>query len=133
MKELVGQYGRGANLSPKAITLLNQSKQRINLNLKNLEELGALQKPDLEILGQMLPDPLSAKAVYLGPDETKKQFTDFLGYIEGRTDDVAYSRGYEKAGVKPREETIPEGGNVTPQDDIKARALQKLKERGVFQ
>lgn len=33
----------------------------------------------------------------------------------------------------PKEETIPEGGNITPQDDIKARALQKLKERGVIQ
>lgn len=33
----------------------------------------------------------------------------------------------------PKEETIPEGGNVAPQDDIKARALQKLKERGVIQ
>lgn len=90
---------------------LGQKEAQIQLQMKTLEDLGALQAPDIEILARMMgspvmkregidnfiPLPLAAIHPYKAfttRDRSKSRVSDFRNYLDGRIDSVLKTRGY---------------------------------------
>jgi len=73
------------------------------LELKNLEELGVLAGPDLDLLQSMLGDPLSLKQFFIkgGTEGVKKQLNNLLQSIRDRKTPI-----YKELGMKEPEGTI---------------------------
>lgn len=73
------------------------------LELKNLEELGVLAGPDLDLLQSMLGDPLSFKQFFVkgGTEGVKKQLNNLLKSIQDRKTPI-----YKELGMEEPEGTI---------------------------
>jgi len=73
------------------------------LELKNLEELGVLAGPDLDLLQSMLGDPLSFKQFFVkgGTEGVKKQLNNLLTSIQDRKTPI-----YKELGMEEPEGTI---------------------------
>jgi hypothetical protein len=97
--KLVGQYEalvtkHGWEPSPsKAGKLIRQKKAQIDLQAKNLEELGALQEADRAILGDMLGDPVNANP-WNAQETALAQIQDYKGYLRDRYKTALSTRGY---------------------------------------
>jgi hypothetical protein len=73
------------------------------LELKNLEELGVLAGPDLDLLQSMLGDPLSFEQFFVkgGTEGVKKQLNNLLKSIQDRKTPI-----YKELGMEEPEGTI---------------------------
>lgn len=73
------------------------------LELKNLEELGVLAGPDLDLLQSMLGDPLSLRQFFIkgGTEGVKKQLNNLLQSIRDRKTPI-----YKELGMEEPEGTI---------------------------
>ncbi len=62
-------------------TELQTAYRGLQLEMKNLAQLGALSATDLEILDQMIVDPTSSKAQYLGQEGLDKNVSALRDYL----------------------------------------------------
>ena len=114
-KKLVEKHG-SETFGGSASNKMSQRLKIIQLNAKNLEELGALQAPDIEILEKMLPDATD----FLGSFNPyrKENVLDGLKiyeeYIDDRLNKTAETRGYTpKAETKQSLKKSKGGWSIT--------------------
>lgn len=114
-ENLVKEYGYEPSYT-KGGKLIRQKKAQIDLQAKNLEELGALQEADRAILGDMLGDPTGLTNPYNAQDIALTQIQDYKKYINDRYNTALSTRGYQESDA-----------GITPQ-----KALEELRKRGAL-
>lgn len=97
---LVDKYGYEAKGSKDA-KMIDQKIAQISLQMKNLEELGALQEADRAILNDMIGTPVRGFFSQINPYEritakgtALKQLADFTDYLNDRFNNTLSTRGY---------------------------------------
>lgn len=73
--------------------LIDQKKAQIDLQAKNLEDLGALQEADRAILSDMLGSPVNGNPLN-AKDISMTQIKDYKKYLEDRLNSTLETRGY---------------------------------------
>lgn len=94
-----------------------QTRDYINLQLKELEKLGALAGPDIEILTKVVPDPTAWKT-----SRYEEQSRNFKTLLDDKINSRAKARGAVFTGAtfaNPKEESVA--------NDPRAQAIQWLK------
>lgn len=108
---MIDKYGAETKGSPEAI-LMDQKQAQINMQLKNLEDLGALQAPDIEILRDMVGSSVKPNTMFMGnlahlprkfihpttKTTAKRQMVEFKKYMEQRFNATLSTRGYVAKG-----------------------------------
>ncbi|WP_181708715.1 hypothetical protein [Chthonobacter rhizosphaerae] len=137
---LVEEYGSEIEGSGAA-NLLQQKQAQIALQVKNLEELGALQEADRAVINDMLGSPVRKPSPYgldtLNPlrglpwigdkDRSLRQIESFDKYIKDRYDTALSNRGYTETTQPPAPQpTAGETGNLSPAEQAE---LQQLRQR----
>lgn len=102
--EMIDAYGFEVEGSQDA-KKIQQKEAQIQLQMKNLEELGALQAPDLAVLTRMMGSPVGEDM--FGPEwlrqpwnawntkaRSKEQAGDFQQYVDDRMKSAMFTRGY---------------------------------------
>jgi len=99
-RELISQYGTESD-GTVAADQMKQKAAQITLQMKNLEELGALQEPDRKIIEDMLGSPvLTGWEKYnpykrmTGKESALSRVDDFQNYINDRQNNALTTRGY---------------------------------------
>lgn len=75
-------------------------KRNLELQFKELQALGALAGPDIEIMRQALSDPFSLQGAYYGRDGLKAQIRQARTLLKNRSDAVMRSQGKPDAAPK---------------------------------
>jgi hypothetical protein len=84
------EYGFGA-----AQNQMQNAAQRIQLNLKELENLGVLNGPDMEILAKSFADPTSLRNQFRDNKTLLNSYDDFDNYLTARVNETGKARGYQ--------------------------------------
>lgn len=117
-------------LNQEGQRLFRQKQAQITLIAKNLEELGALQAPDRQILNDMFADATDVKfATTPGSAKiVKKQIKDYKSYLNDRLDSAITSRGYESklTGADGKQQAADKSSPTLTRD----QAIAELKRRG---
>lgn len=136
LQKLVKDHGRNIAIDPELRSKSNQILQKITLNQKELENLGALAGPDQEILQKLLPDPVSATGLWMGGDDVANQYNDFIQYVNNRANDAAGQRGYIPnnrliIGQQPTQPQ-PQNGTIdaTVQQPVQRGSLLPQRQQG---
>ena len=112
LKEKVSAYGfqpgvtlplLGTKVGSKEFREMDRIIKAIQLEQKNLDELGALSGPDTQFLNQA-PDPTSffESESYGSPDEFNNQMDQYLNNIQSSVDEAATTYGYKPSAVRTR-------------------------------
>jgi hypothetical protein len=80
-------------MDPKVRAEIQSLKRNVELQFKELQALGALAGPDVEIMRQSLADPFSAAGAYYGKDGLLAQVGQARNLVKQRSDAVLKSQG----------------------------------------
>lgn len=86
--------------NPTVRAEMQSLKRNLELQFKELQALGALAGPDIEIMRQALSDPFSMQGAYYGRDGLKAQVRQARVLLKNRNDAVLRSQG--KPGDQPQ-------------------------------
>jgi len=100
LKKLVGAKGSEFAFGGSQREMAQISKQ-IMLNLKELENLGVLNGPDVQVLAESFLDPTSVGAQFRSNSTILKSYDDFSDYLNTRVMETAKARGYVPSGALP--------------------------------
>jgi hypothetical protein len=104
------EFGWGADLATS-----QGSREQIMLNLKELENLGVLQKLDVDALSRIIPDPNSIKGA-LSPETMKATFENFNRQLRDIVATKAGARGYAVTDPRLRGEGATTRAEPVTQD-----------------
>lgn len=132
LKQMTLQYGfqpgvtlplLGTKVGSKEFRSMDRIYRAIQLEQKNLDELGAISGPDTQFLAQA-PDPTSffESESYGSPDEYASQMDEYLGNIQSSMDEAAMTYGYRPSAVRKDAKT---------EDDDLDAILAEIKKRGL--
>lgn len=132
LKEKVSAYGfqpgvtlplLGTKVGSKEFREMDRIIKAIQLEQKNLDELGALSGPDTQFLNQA-PDPTSffESESYGSPDEFNNQMDQYLNNIQSSVDEAATTYGYKPSAVRT---------DAKNEDDDLDALLTEMKKRGL--
>lgn len=88
----LGQAGVPSEERDREIGTLESALKDVQLNAKELANLGVLNGPDLELMEELIGDPLSTGALVRNPSYTLSKLDAAERFIEGRV--AAYQRLY---------------------------------------
>lgn len=140
IEALYNQYGTEI-LPGNGKKQMQQAIKQFQLGLKTLEELGALQGPDIEILDQMLPNPTELAAGFTRGVDYNAAYADAREYLADKIKSQAEARGYRPTFITPRKspnQAAKQGAaqpqNVMPKtiqlekniDDMSAQELENI-------
>ena len=86
---------------------MEQLATNIMLNAKELENLGVLNGPDVDVLRAQLIDPTSLTAQFRSNETVRKSFAGYKKYIADRVNATAEARGYRAASASEGSSEIP--------------------------
>lgn len=87
---------------------MEQSAQRVMLNLKELENLGVLNGPDVGVLAKSFMNPTDLRNQFRNNKTVLDSFDNFEKYLNDRVSGVASARGYAPQGNQ-QTSGIPQG------------------------
>lgn len=94
---LVTEYGTEYGFGDHQARMQNDA-ERIKLNLKELENLGVLNGPDVEVLNRSFMNPTDLSNQFRSNKTILNSFDNFGNYLDQRVDSTAKARGYKRQG-----------------------------------
>lgn len=140
MKGLIdkeGAYIYGGVGSGKDAAQAEGLSKSLQMNLKNLYELGAITGPDMEILQKMVYDPTSWKGMFTRDEKASEKYDTLLDTLQTNVNNQMSKRGYTREGQEGKQKTrtngerrellrwLSENENDPRYDQVLAKAKQK--------
>lgn len=93
LRDSVERNGLVANpWSPVRVEQQSLAKQ-VLMSTKNAEELGALQKPEIELMEQYVPNPTNANSLFLGKDLALKRIDTLMHTLRTKKNTLMEANG----------------------------------------